>query len=122
MDNIVALLSLLAPDSRRMRMWFDNLKSALDERGISQADLARHLDVSRATVSNWLSGNRTPSYANLVRIAKAVSMSISELLGEDVVFAESRQEHEVIELMRDMTEEEREILLRMIHAIANDKP
>lgn len=121
MDNMIALLSLLASDSRRLRMWFDNLKIALDKRGISQADLSRMLDVSRATVSNWLSGNRTPSYANLVRISKAVGMPISELLGEDVVIAESRQEHDLIKAMRQMSEHDRDMLLKMAQAISDEE-
>lgn len=93
----------------------------MDRKGITQADLSRAVNVSRATVSNWLSGSRTPSYANLLRISKAVGMSISELMGEEIMLVESRQEHDVVSAMREMDSSQLDVLMRLVHALSQEK-
>jgi DNA-binding XRE family transcriptional regulator len=40
----------------------DAIRDALQQVGWSQRNLARHLDVSEATVSGWVNGHTLPSY------------------------------------------------------------
>ncbi len=47
----------------------------------SGARLAEEIGVSRQTVSNWLAGNRTPTFEQLYRLAKAFNTSPFELCG-----------------------------------------
>jgi len=47
---------------------------------MTQARLARELDVSEATVSRWTSGQRNPSSTLAVRIARLLGCSLDDLL------------------------------------------
>jgi transcriptional regulator with XRE-family HTH domain len=57
------------------------LKELLDERGMTQVELARHLHLGKSTVSQYISGTRTPDLAMLVRLARFFSVSVDYLLG-----------------------------------------
>lgn len=47
----------------------ERLAEAMQRKGVSQAQLARELDVSAASVSGWCSGTKRPTTANLMQIA-----------------------------------------------------
>lgn len=51
------------------------LKSAAADRGLSQADLARRLGVTRGAVSHWYSGRSVPEGATLAALADAVGVA-----------------------------------------------
>jgi len=52
-------------------------------RRISQVELAKHLGVSKQSVSNWENDNIQPSIEMLVKLAKFFSVSSDYLLGLD---------------------------------------
>lgn len=54
-------------------------------KGWNQSDLAEKLCVSLGSVGNWESGQNQPSAKTLGRIADVLGVSISFLLGEDVL-------------------------------------
>lgn len=56
------------------------LKQLLQERGISNAELARRLGVSDAAVSRWINRKGMPSAAVIAQIANALGISIAELI------------------------------------------
>ncbi len=49
---------------------------------LTQQDLADSLDVSLRTVQNWEAGSRSPDYASLSALARALRTSQAYLLGE----------------------------------------
>ena len=53
------------------------------ERGWSQVELAKRLNVAKQTVSNWENENIQPSIEMLVRLAKLLNVSTDYLLGLD---------------------------------------
>lgn len=57
-----------------------NLKRIRTSKGISQGDIARSLEVSRGFVSTIESGKTNPTLATIAKLAKAVSVSVNELL------------------------------------------
>ncbi len=57
-----------------------NLKKIRTKKGISQGDIARALDVSRGYISNIENGKTNPTLATISRLAKAVGISIDELM------------------------------------------
>ena len=59
-----------------------DLRSAL---GWSQVELARALNVSKQTVSNWENDNIQPSIDMLVRLAQVFGVTTDYLLGMDNV-------------------------------------
>ena len=49
------------------------------ERGISQADLARRLDVSRQAVSKWEKGQSSPDTVKLIQLAELFDVEVEYL-------------------------------------------
>ena len=63
-----------------------DLKSALEKAGMKPAELARRTGLSRAFISNMMSGRRSPSLANLRAISEALDIPPSELMPESTEF------------------------------------
>ncbi|CAB4567554.1 unannotated protein [freshwater metagenome] len=61
------------------------LASHLREKGISQLELAARIGVTRAAMSRYLSGDREPRFATLLRIAEELEVHVDELLRTDAV-------------------------------------
>jgi len=57
----------------------DNLKRIRTEKGVSQADIAKSLGVSRGFVSNIENGKRNPTLSTISRLAEALNVSTEEL-------------------------------------------
>jgi transcriptional regulator with XRE-family HTH domain len=59
-----------------------NLRYFMEQRGITQADICRELNVSSATVSDWCTGNKYPRIDNMQRIAELLGILYSTLTTE----------------------------------------
>jgi transcriptional regulator with XRE-family HTH domain len=57
-----------------------NLKKIRTQKGISQGDIARELKVSRGFISTIENGKTNPTLSTIAKIAKALGISINELL------------------------------------------
>lgn len=68
------------------------LKELRKREGITQAELARALDVSVGAVGNWESGKRTPDIRTLHRIADCFSVTVEYLCGTSVFAANTERE------------------------------
>ena len=58
----------------------DNLKRIRTEKGISQGDIARALEVDKSFVSNIENGKTNPTLATITKLAKAIGVSVGELM------------------------------------------
>jgi transcriptional regulator with XRE-family HTH domain len=76
--------ALLAPEqnagpTRRkaveLSAFFERLRQVLDDRGMSQADLARELGVGVATVSEWFTRGRVPNGDVMLRLPTALNVN-----------------------------------------------
>jgi transcriptional regulator with XRE-family HTH domain len=56
----------------------------MEERGLTQAALAKLLDVSQPTVSDWINGNMKPTADTLLDLSAKTGISIDELLRGNV--------------------------------------
>lgn len=60
----------------------ENIQRALDENGMTQADLARRTGLSTAVVSQIVSGKtKDPRLSNVIAIANALGVSLDYLAG-----------------------------------------
>ena len=58
----------------------DNIKRIRLAKDMTQGDLCRKLEVDRAYMSNIESGKKTPTLSTITNIAKALNVSVDELL------------------------------------------
>lgn len=58
----------------------ERLREYMEERGLTQGELAKLLDVSQPTVSDWINGHMAPSASRLLKISKKTGLSVDELL------------------------------------------
>jgi len=49
-------------------------------KGMTQGDICRKLEVDRAYISNVESGNKNPTLSTITNLAKALGVSVDELL------------------------------------------
>ena len=57
-----------------------NIKKARLKMGISQMELSKQVNMHRNTIINFESGRRNPKVKDLIKIANALKVSISELI------------------------------------------
>lgn len=57
-----------------------NLKRIRTKKGMTQGDIVRTLGVSRSFVSNIENGKTNPTLATIVKLAKALGVSVEELI------------------------------------------
>ena len=59
----------------------DRIKTLREVRGITQAELARSLSLTRGGVNSWEQGLSTPSPASIVELARYFKVSTDYILG-----------------------------------------
>lgn len=59
-----------------------NIKRLRDKRGMTQDELAAHLNVSRSTVAMWETNKNIPPTKILLKLAAALGCTIDDLLKE----------------------------------------
>ncbi len=57
-----------------------NLKRIRTAKGISQGEISRKLEVDKSFVSNIENGKTNPTLSTIVKIAKAIGVSVGELM------------------------------------------
>lgn len=60
------------------------LQQALDLRRMKQVELSEKTGISKSSISTYLSGEYEPKQRNLYRIAEALNVNVSWLMGNDV--------------------------------------
>ena len=69
-----------------MSIFKDRLKELRLEKGISQNDLGKILNVSKMAISHWESGHSEPSITQLIMLANYFEVSVDYLVAkEDIV-------------------------------------
>ena len=62
------------------RTQYNRIKEVLEQKGLTQADLADLLDVRYLTINNYCNNRRQPSIERLFEIAKVLKVSPKDLL------------------------------------------
>lgn len=89
------------PDNAR-KNFAENLAFLLDEKGVSQVELARALNVATGTVSGWVNGAKYPRIDIMQKIAEFLGVRMSILVERDGrdVFETERDEAELLAAYR----------------------
>ena len=80
----------------------DNIKRFRLEKGMTQAQLADHLNVSEKTISSWEVNRTEPNMGNIESLSKALGCRKSDLIGEPTAL--SSQEYNLIKKYRFLDE------------------
>lgn len=73
---------------RYANLWlYENIKALREQAGITQSELARRLNVSRASVNAWETGLSVPSAQNIVELASIFHVSTDTILGVGSAYA-----------------------------------
>jgi transcriptional regulator with XRE-family HTH domain len=98
------------------------IRAARLARGLTQADLAVSVGVSRSAVAQWETERSGQVRGNLTRIASVLGVSVEHLLrgteGGLVVGPENATELALLRLYRNCTEDDRAFLLRTATRLA----
>ena len=87
----------------------DRLRILIDERGITQKELASQLNIAPSTVSSYVQNTREPDFTTLKSLAIYFSVSIDYLLGWRTTKAASREVDGLIWVFRSLRAEQNEV-------------
>ncbi len=86
----------------------DRLKEALRIRGMKPIELSERLDISRGTISYYLSGKSSPKADRLNLICSALGVSEAWMLGYDVPMdrtSEQKKNDNIVKIVAQMRKE-----------------
>lgn len=99
----------------------DAIIKAMEERRFSQAELSRRSGVSKSSLSRYLGGDDIPA-SKLCAIARALNMSVDELMGINRAQHLTVDEMELVSLFRSMNTHGREQLMVFARGCAASYP
>jgi transcriptional regulator with XRE-family HTH domain len=104
-----------------MSLNLEILHAALTASRKSQADIAKELGVSKATVSRWFSGQGEPETVERLRqLAAALEISLAAMCGEDAAINE--RERLLLKIYREQDPMQADALLAMLAAFTKSRP
>lgn len=89
----------------------DNIKELLEQHDMTQKQLAEALDITPATLGNYIRNIREPDYNTLVRIADYFCVSTDFLLNHCIGFQITHEEEILLHLFRSLSAEQKEFYL-----------
>lgn len=89
----------------------DRLKILIEEKDMTQKELAAQLTIAPSTVSSYVQNTREPDFATLRMIAKYFDVSIDYLLDYSTGHTSSVQENDLLRIFRTLTPEQKEICI-----------
>lgn len=89
----------------------NNLRTLIEERDMTQKEVARQLNIAPSTMGSYVQNTREPDFATLVSLAKYFEVSIDYLLDYSSGKTSSHQEDELLRVFRSLPEEQRDICI-----------
>lgn len=87
-----------------MDLFISRLRGLIEEKDITQKELANAIDVTEVTISRYLSGDRSPRIDIVNRLAKYFNVSTDYLLNRDVETIAAHQEEYTEEELKEIEE------------------
>lgn len=66
-----------------MAKFSDRLKELREEKGLSQRQLAKEIDIFQSNISRWESGSKDLAMENIIQLAEYFDVSVEYLLGQE---------------------------------------
>lgn len=94
----------------------DNLRALLEERKLTQKELAKQLNLAPSTMGSYVQNTREPDFDTLKTIAKYFDVSTDYLLDFTSNQTLSHQEDDLLRVFRSLTSTQKEICLEQCKA------
>ena len=89
----------------------EKLRNLIEERDMTQKELAAQLNIAPSTMGSYVQNAREPDFATLKSIAKFFDVSIDYLLDNHIGKAATHQETELVRIFRSLDPTQQEICL-----------
>lgn len=89
----------------------ENLRTLIEERDMTQKELAMKLNIAPSTMGSYVQNTREPDFATLTSIAKFFGVSIDYLLDNHTGKTATHQEAELLRIFRSLDPRQQEICL-----------
>ena len=96
-----------------------NLRVALAELDISQAELAKRTGLAQSTISSYVSGERYPRPTQLYLIAQALHINVSALTG--IKPADESEKNELLRLYESLNAQDQDTVLSLVRFLSSER-
>ncbi len=87
------------------------LRNLIEEKGITQKQLALDIEIPVSTVGGYFQGTSEPDFDTLKLIAKYFNVSTDYLLSFQSLPAKTEEENDILRVYRSLTAEQKKIFL-----------
>ena len=103
--------------------FIERVRSLMKEKNMSQKELAEKAGITEASMSKYLSGERTPRVDVIVNLANALETTTDYLLGKDVILTSNEEEFQTVtnHFIQDIEDEMLNELISLYSSISNEK-
>lgn len=89
----------------------ENLRTLIEERDMTQKELAMKLNIAPSTMGSYVQNTREPDFATLRSIAKYFNVSLDYLLDNHTAKTATHSEAELLRIFRSLDPSQQEICL-----------
>ena len=87
------------------------LRALIEDRDITQKELAAQLNIAPSTLGSYVQNTREPDFATLKLLAKYFDVSTDYLLGHHTGHTANHQEDEILRIFRALNAEQQTICI-----------
>ena len=101
----------------------NNLRTLIEERNMTQKELALQLNIAPSTLGCYVQNKREPDFATLKAIARYFKVSTDYLLDLTLHQSQSQYEKDLLRIFRSLSEDQQYICLEQckVFLLMNDK-
>ncbi len=98
--------------------WYERIAAAFITWKVNRAEVGRELGITGQAITLKLQGKRPVTVDELKVLARYARLSVAEVVGDDAVVIDLKDEKDLIELFRLLTPEQRAMLLNLARQLA----
>lgn len=89
----------------------DILRNLINDRNITQKQLASDLNIAPSTLGNYIQDSREPDFQTLKDIANYFNVTVDYLIDNRSPYTKSRNEEEILRIYRSLSPEQQDLYL-----------
>lgn len=89
----------------------DILRNLINDRGITQKQLAADLNIAPSTLGNYIQDSREPDFQTLKDIARYFNVTVDYLIDNRSPYTQSRNEEELLRIFRTLSSDQQDLYL-----------